>query len=101
MNGLTALSESLQALDGSSPQTKPEWAPPSPTFGTRQIAFDGKVAAMEEALRWYETSRYRHMTIHSDSTSAIARAGQSGAGPGQERSRKIQQMVARQTAEIA
>jgi hypothetical protein len=33
------------------------------------------------------------MIIHSDSTSAISRAGQSGSGPGQQQSRKIQGMV--------
>jgi ribonuclease HI len=45
------------------------------------------------------------MIIHSDSTSAISRAGQSGTGPGQQRARKIQRMVAHlprhyQSAEI-
>jgi hypothetical protein len=34
------------------------------------------------------------MIIHSDSTSAISRAGQSGSGPGQQRARTIQGMVA-------
>jgi hypothetical protein len=45
------------------------------------------------------------MIIHSDSTSAISHAGQSGTGPGQQRARKIQDMVAHlphqyQSAEI-
>jgi hypothetical protein len=45
------------------------------------------------------------MIIHSDSTSAISRAGQSGTGPGQQRAKKIQGMVAHfphqyQSAEI-
>jgi hypothetical protein len=45
------------------------------------------------------------MIIHSDSTSAISRAGQAGTGPGQQRARKIQRMVAHlprhyQSAEI-
>jgi ribonuclease HI len=53
------------------------------------------VAAIEEVLRWYETSHYHHMAIHSDSTSAIACTGQSGAGHGQERARQMQQTVAR------
>jgi ribonuclease HI len=33
------------------------------------------------------------MTIHSDSTSAIARAGHTGAGPGQGTARNIRNMV--------
>jgi hypothetical protein len=33
------------------------------------------------------------MVIHSDSTSAIARAGHTGAGPGQTTARKIRNMV--------
>jgi hypothetical protein len=35
------------------------------------------------------------MVIHSDSTSAIAKANHSGAGPGQGRARDIQRTVAR------
>jgi hypothetical protein len=53
------------------------------------------------------SSPYLHLTIHSDSTSAIIRAGHSSAGPGQqlELAKRIQEMVARlpqqyQTAEI-
>jgi hypothetical protein len=37
--------------------------------------------------------RRQHMTIHSDSTSAIARAGHTGAGPGQGTARNIRNMV--------
>jgi hypothetical protein len=45
------------------------------------------------------------MIIHSESTSAISRAGQSGTGPGQQQARRIQNMVAQlphqyQSAEI-
>jgi ribonuclease HI len=64
------------------------------TLGTRQTAFDAEMAAIEEVLKWFGTSPYLHMIIHSDSTSAISRAGQSGTGPGQQRARKIQKMVA-------
>jgi hypothetical protein len=76
------------------------------TLRNRQTAFDAEAAATQEVLQWHETSHYHHMTIHSDPTTAIACAGQSGAGPGQERARKVQQTVARllhqnQTAEIA
>jgi hypothetical protein len=71
------------------------------TLGTRQTAFDAELTAIEEALRWYETTQYHHMIIHSNSTSTITRTGQSGAG----HARKIQQMVAcllhqNQTAKI-
>jgi len=65
------------------------------------------VAAIEEALRWFSagTSPFLHLTIHTDSTSAIARAGHTGAGLGQQRAIRIQRMVADlssqfQTAEI-
>jgi hypothetical protein len=53
------------------------------TLGTRQTAFDTEIAA----IRGAKTSPYLHMIIHSDSTSAISRAGQSGSGPGQQRFR--------------
>jgi len=54
-------------------------------------------------VKW--SSPYLHITVHPDSTSAIARVGQTGAGPGQDRARRIQEMVANfprhfQTAEI-
>jgi ribonuclease HI len=75
------------------------------TLGTRQTAFDAGVAAIEDVLKWFGTSPCLHMIIHSDSTSAISRAGQSRTGPGQQRARKIQRMVAHllrhyQSAEI-
>jgi ribonuclease HI len=75
------------------------------TLGMKQTAFDAEVAAIGEALKWFESSPYLHIIIHSDSTSAIARAGNIGAGPGQPIARRIQDMVARlpqqyQTAEI-
>jgi hypothetical protein len=54
------------------------------TLGTRQTAFDAEIAAIKEVLKWFGTSPYLHMIIHSDSTSAISRAGQSGTGPGQQ-----------------
>jgi hypothetical protein len=51
------------------------------TLGSRQTAYDVEVEAIEAALSWYQTadSNYRHMLIHSDSTSAIARKSHSGA----------------------
>jgi ribonuclease HI len=75
------------------------------TLGTKQTAFDAEVAAIEEALKWFGSSPYLHLIIHSDSTSAIARAGHIAAGPGQQTAKRIQRMVAclpqqYQTAEI-
>jgi hypothetical protein len=75
------------------------------TLGTRQKAFDAEVAAIEEAVKWFGSSPYLHLTIHSGSTSAIVRAGHSSAGPGQQLAKRIQSMVAYlpqqyQTAEI-
>jgi ribonuclease HI len=55
--------------------------------------FDAEITAIEEALKLFRTSPFLHIIIHSDSTSAIARAGQTGAGPGQQRAKKIQSMV--------
>jgi hypothetical protein len=68
-----------------------QWAK---ALSTRQTAFDAEIAAVEEVLKWFGTSLYLHMIIHYNSTSAISRAGQSGTGPGQQRARKIQGMVA-------
>jgi ribonuclease HI len=88
--------------------TGPIIAKGSRTLGTKQTAFDAEVAAIEEALKWFSagTSPFLHMTIHSDSTSAIARAGQTGAGPGQQRAIKIHELVTNlphqfQTADIS
>jgi ribonuclease HI len=62
------------------------------TFGDKQTAFDAEVAAIEVALWWFERdgARYQHMVVHSDSTSVIARVAHSGAGPGQDQARSIQ-----------
>jgi hypothetical protein len=46
-------------------------------LGGQQTAFDAETAAIEQVVKWFLSSNldHRHMTIHSDSTSAIARAG--------------------------
>jgi ribonuclease HI len=67
------------------------------TLGTKQTAFDAEVAAIKEALKWFETSPYLHLTVHSDSTSAIASAGHTAAGPGQKLAKRIQKMVTHPT----
>jgi ribonuclease HI len=71
-------------------------------LGNRQTAFDAEAAAIEELLRWYETSHYHSLRLHErDRLCRPIRAG-----PGQECVRKMQQTVAHllhqnQTAEIA
>jgi ribonuclease HI len=67
------------------------------TLGTKQTAFDAEVAAIKETLKWFETSPYLHLTVHSDSTSAIASAGHTAAGPGQKLAKRIQKMVTHPT----
>jgi hypothetical protein len=51
-------------------------------IGGQQTAFDAEVAAIEQVLAWFQKSVFSHITIHSDSTSAIVRAGHTGAGLG-------------------
>jgi ribonuclease HI len=64
-------------------------------IGSQQTAFDAELAAIERVISWFVEpgSEWQHMTIHSDSTSAIARAGHTGAGLGQEVARNIRRMV--------
>jgi hypothetical protein len=54
------------------------------TLPGKQVAFDADVTAIEEVLKWYQFSDLRHLVIHSDFASAIARTYRSGAGPGQQ-----------------
>jgi ribonuclease HI len=66
-------------------------------LGGQQTVFDAEVTAIEQAVKWF-LSQGRdldcyHMTVHSDSTSAIARASHTGAGPGQTTARNIKNMV--------
>jgi hypothetical protein len=52
----------------------------SRNIGSQQTAFDTELAAIEQAISWFQGAERvrRHMTVHSDSTSAIARAGRTG-----------------------
>jgi ribonuclease HI len=67
----------------------------SKSLGPIQTAFDAEVTAIEGALFWYVNNRDTSpaLTIHSDSTSAMARASHTGAGPGQEHAIRIQRWV--------
>jgi hypothetical protein len=51
-----------------------------------QTAYDAEVSAIEGAIFWFLNNRNvgSSVVIHSDSTSAIARAGHTGAGPGRQ-----------------
>jgi ribonuclease HI len=62
-------------------------------LGSQETAFDAEVAAIEQVIAWFHGASQRHMLIHSDSTSAIARATHTGAGPGQTRARNIRNMI--------
>jgi ribonuclease HI len=64
----------------------------SRSLGTRQTAFDTEITAIEDALFWFLNNRstgFKFLVIHSDSTSAIAHASHTGAGPGQQHAVRI------------
>ena len=84
----------------------PQWLKAPEPLGTRQTAFDAEAAAIGAAAIWYrQQTQFEHLVIHSDSTSAIARASHSGASPGQKLAKSIRSLISRgvnlgQTAEI-
>jgi hypothetical protein len=51
-------------------------------IGSQQTAFDAEPAAIQQAISWFlgRGPEWQHMATHSDSTSAIARVGHTGAG---------------------
>jgi hypothetical protein len=53
------------------------------------VAFDAEIAAIEGALEWY----LQHLVIHSDSTSAIARASYFDTGHGQRPAKGIRTIL--------
>jgi ribonuclease HI len=65
----------------------------SKTLKGKRVAFGTEIIAIEEALKWYQNSSLQHLIIHSDSTSAIARASYSGAGPGQRLAKAIRTIL--------
>ena len=69
----------------------------SKSLGTRQTAFDAEATVIEEAISWffYNHGGHRALMVHSDSTSAIARASHTGAGPGQQHATRIHRLVDR------
>jgi hypothetical protein len=64
----------------------------SKSLGPIQTAYDAEVSAIQGAIFWFLNNRNMgsSLVVHSDSTSAIARAGHTGAGPGQEHAIRIQ-----------
>jgi len=65
----------------------------SRSLGAKQTASDAEVSVIEAVVDWYQFSPFRYMVIHSDSTSAIARAQHPGAGPGQAQAVNIHHVV--------
>jgi ribonuclease HI len=66
----------------------------SKSLGGKQVAFDAEVAAIEEAIKWFlKRSNLPSLIIRSDSTSAIARASHTGAGPGQGHALNIHRIM--------
>jgi hypothetical protein len=63
----------------------------SKTLPGKQVAFDAEITAIKEVLKWYQwqESGLRHLVIHSDTMSAIARSNHSGAGPGQRPAKNV------------
>jgi len=57
------------------------------------MAFDAEVDAILAVTRWYQSTHYQDLIIHSDSTSTIARASHTGAGPGQDQAISIHDSV--------
>jgi hypothetical protein len=56
-------------------------------LGGQETAFDAGVAAIGQVITWFHRASQRHMVVHSDSMSAIARAShlaldQARVGPG-------------------
>jgi len=100
MAGEMTLSDGPRASGGLFQKTTPGEDPPlrqgAKTLGGMQTAYDAEIAAIKAILKWYATSEahgWQHMVIHSDSTSAIARATHSGAGPGQAVAHAIRDVI--------
>jgi ribonuclease HI len=71
--------------------SSPSIAHGSSCLGLRQAVFDA--TAIKAALQWHLQGSHKHMVIHSDPTSAIARSNHSGAGLGQKIARDIQRIM--------
>jgi ribonuclease HI len=69
----------------------------SGSLGPFCTAFDGEVAAIENGISALLRCRqpFKHVTVHSDSTAAIARVQHNKRGPGQSRAVKVIRHVQR------
>jgi len=67
------------------------------TLGACQTAFDAEVVAIKTVLEWFHqddrSEAFQHVVIRTDSQSAIARAGHTGAGPRQAVAQETFQLV--------
>jgi ribonuclease HI len=73
----------------------------SGSLGKNQTAYDAEVAAIEEGIKAVSKSQqaFKHPSIFSDSTSAIARVKHNKTGPGQSRATKVIRHIQRLKAQ--
>jgi ribonuclease HI len=73
----------------------------SGSLGKNQTAYDAEVAAIEEGIKAVSKSQqaFKHLSIFSDSTSAIARVKHNKTGPGQSRATKVIRHIQRLKAQ--
>jgi ribonuclease HI len=73
----------------------------SGSLGKNQTAYDAEVAAIEEGIKAVSKSQQalKHLSIFSDSTSAIARVKHNKTGPGQSRATKVIRHIQRLKAQ--
>jgi ribonuclease HI len=73
----------------------------SGSLGKNQTAYDAEVAAIEEGINAVSKSQqaFKHLSIFSDSTSAIARVKHNKTGPGQSRATKVIRHIQRLKAQ--
>jgi hypothetical protein len=70
---VTEPSEILAVQNLRNVRTRGRLAQGSRNLGSQQTAFDAEMKAIEQVVEWFQGADQRHMTIHSDSTSAIAK----------------------------
>jgi ribonuclease HI len=73
----------------------------SGSLGKNQTAYDAEVAAIEEGIKAVSKSQqaFKHLSIFSDSTSAIARVKHNKTGPGESRATKVIRHIQRLKAQ--
>jgi ribonuclease HI len=73
----------------------------SDSLGKNQTAYDAEVAAIDEGIKAVSKSQqaFKHLSIFSDSTSAIAHVKPNKTGPGQSRATKVIRYIQRLKAQ--